>query len=185
MVRLILASASPRRKELLSQVVTCFDTVPSAYKEHGERSARETARLCARGKAEDVFLKFPDCYVLGADTVVSLGDRILGKPKDAADARTMLRMLSGKTHSVYTGVCLRGKDFCKENVIETKVTFFDLDEAFIRDYVAGGSPMDKAGAYGIQDGGLVRSYEGSYTNVVGLPVEEVRALLDAAPEKLC
>ena len=175
---LILASASPRRRELLSEI-TEFTVEPSMFEERaGWLSARETALAFAEGKAREVFSRFPDHVVLGADTVVCLSGEILGKPKDKADARAMLERLSGNTHSVFTGVCLVGKGFFKCVAVETKVTFETLSEELIAHYVESGLPLDKAGAYGIQDGyPLVKQYEGSYTNVVGLPVEEVKLLL--------
>lgn len=178
MPRLILASNSPRRRELLARIVSEFEVVPSAYEERAEGlSAYETARLFAEGKAREVFSRNPDCYVLGADTVVSHKGRILGKPQSPEEAAEMLRFLSGATHTVYTGVCLIGRDFLRKDVAQTSVTFRRLTPEGIAEYVKSGSPMDKAGAYGIQDGKLVKSYEGSYTNVVGLPVELVRSML--------
>ena len=142
--------------------------------------AREVSLLPrAQGKA-----------VLGADTVVVFNGEVLGKPKDEGDAVRMLTALSGNTHEVYTGVCMLYptkaglRTFVDADC--TKVTFYPLTESFIRDYVAGGSPMDKAGAYGIQDGGLVEKIDGSFTNVVGLPQELCKKLLDmfAAYERL-
>ncbi len=119
--------------------------------------------------------------MLGADTVVSLDGNLLGKPKSKEEARETLRMLSGKVHSVFTGVCLIGEGFFAAETAETKVEFYPLSEELIGRYVESGLPMDKAGAYGIQDGyPLVKSYDGSYENVVGLPLEEVRALLNRA-----
>lgn len=184
MRQLILASASPRRRELLQGLAPEFLVVPSRFEEKtGGRTARETAGFFAQKKAEEVFGRYPDALVLGADTVVALGNEILGKPKDEADAARMLRLLSGKSHSVFTGICLVGKDennrdVAVRDVVETRVTFSVLTEEFIARYVASGSPMDKAGAYGIQDGGLVERYEGSYTNVVGLPTERLAELFE-------
>ncbi len=182
---LILASASPRRKELLSALLSEFRIVPSAFEERTEGlSARETALLFAEGKAREVSSRFPDSAVLGADTVVCLDGEILGKPKDRADAASMLGRLSGKVHSVFTGVCLIGKGLFLRDAAETKVRFFELSPALIERYVRSGLCMDKAGAYGIQDGyPLVKSYEGSYSNVVGLPTELVTAFLKEG--KLC
>ncbi len=181
-MQLILASRSPRRVELLAQLGYPFTAEPSLFEEQARGlSPRETALTFARGKAEEVFSRFRGSLVLGADTVVALHGEIFGKPKDAADAARMLRALSGKTHTVLTGVCLLGEGIRRYHVSETAVTFHNLSEELIADYVASGLPADKAGAYGIQDGyPLVRSYEGSYTNVVGLPVEAVRAMLESA-----
>ncbi len=186
MSSLILASASPRRRELL-QGIAEFTVEPSLFEEraHG-MSARQTAEYFAAGKAKEVFSRFPDCRVLGADTVVALEGEILGKPKDKQEAVSVLTRLSGKTHSVYTGVCLVGRGFCKTVSTETLVTFFPLDRELIVRYVESGLPLDKAGSYGIQDGyPLVRCYQGSYTGVVGLPVEEVCALLEEAEKYKC
>lgn len=181
-MKLILASASPRRRELLGEIAE-FSVEPSAFEEKagGGLTARETAEYFAEGKAKEVFSRFPDCFVLGADTVVAYGGRILGKPKDKEEAKQTLRLLSGKVHSVYTGVCLVGKGFCKTVSAETRVTFYELSEELIEEYAGSGLPLDKAGSYGIQDGyPLVKKYEGSYTNVVGLPKEEVCALIEEA-----
>lgn len=175
---LILASNSPRRRELLAQICE-FEVIPSAFEEIAAGlSARETALAFAAGKAREVLSRYPDRFVLGADTVVFADGEILGKPKDEADAKRMLRNLSGKTHSVFTGVCLAGggRELCE--VAQTEVTFYPLSEELIEAYVNSGLPLDKAGAYGIQDGfGLVESYLGEYSNVVGLPLETVRAML--------
>ena len=175
---LILASASPRRRELLQTICSDFTVAPSLYEERASGlSAQQTVLLFAEGKAREVLSRFPRALVLGADTVVSLDGRILGKPKSEEEAAEMLRALSGRTHEVFTGVCLAGEGFLRKEVVKTEVTFRTLDEKFIAAYVASGSPMDKAGGYGIQDGDLVASYKGSYSNVVGLPLERVRALL--------
>lgn len=178
-MRLILASASPRRKELLKEVYPYFEILPAQGEEKKESDCPEIlVAALARAKAKEVFerLRDPDCVVLGADTVVAYGQEILGKPKDTLDARRMLNLLSGNTHRVLTGVCFlytdkNGKVCEKTGVGRTNVTFYPLDEAFIERYIQGGSPMDKAGAYGIQDGGLAKNIDGSYSNVVGLPVE--------------
>ena len=180
-MELILASASPRRKEILSKIVP-FRVEPSRFEERQSGlAARDAAEYFAEGKAKEVFSRFPDDFVLGADTVVAYEGKILGKPKDREDAKKTLRLLSGKTHSVYTGVCLVGKGFCKTISVETRVVFHELKEELIEEYVASGLPLDKAGSYGIQDGyPLVKEYTGSYTNVVGLPEEEVCALIEEA-----
>lgn len=175
-MKLLLASASPRRRELLAPVCP-FEVEISRFEEHDMGSAEETVLLNARGKALEVLARFPDCRVLGADTAVALNGVILGKPKDAEDAERMLRFLSGKTHSVFTGVCLADLGGVKERVVETKVTFKRLSKKTIEDYVLSGAPLDKAGAYGIQDGVAVKSYEGSYSNVMGLPMEAVEEML--------
>lgn len=186
-MHLILASNSPRRRELLGQITEDFTVEPSLYEERaGGLSAYETAQTFACGKAREVYSRFPHSTVLGADTVVALGSTVLGKPKDGEDARRMLRLLSGKTHEVYTAVCLISDGKEAYHVAKTRVTFHKLSEELIQKYVESGLPLDKAGAYGIQDGfPLVEHIEGSYTNVVGLPVEEVRAMLGARGGNKC
>jgi septum formation protein len=181
----ILASASPRRVELLRQIVFRFRVLPSDAPEceHEQFTAWEVAQLNAHRKARLIAKQHPDHLVIGADTVVCLGTKFYNKPADAADARRMLRELSGKTHQVVTGVCLlhlrghREALFCDT----TLVKFHRLTPAVIRQYVATANPLDKAGAYGIQDQGelLVADLHGSYTNVMGLPVERLRAELRA------
>ena len=155
-----------------------FLVKPSGFEEVHGLSAQTAALVNARGKAEEVFSRFPSDVVLGADTVVSLGGEVFGKPQDDADAARMLRLLSGRTHTVYTGVCLLAEGVREERVVATDVTFFPLSEELIAAYVASGLPRGKAGAYGIQDGyPLVEKIMGSYTNVVGLPTEEVGGML--------
>ncbi len=175
-MRFILASNSPRRRELLSELVPAFKVVPSLFEElsrAGESGKKRCLRF-AEGKAREVFSRFPEAAVLGADTVVALDGEILGKPKDGAEAFEMLRLLSGRTHSVYTGVCLVTPEGERKGVEETLVTFRPLTDGEIEAYIRTGSPFDKAGAYGIQDSGFVSGYEGSYSCVVGLPLERVR-----------
>ncbi len=164
---------------MLAQICKEFSVVPSLYAEEARGlSAYDTVRLFAREKAAEVHARYPHTAVLGSDTVVAIDGEILGKPKSKEHAAAMLRRLSGKTHSVFTGVCLITDDTADELVTETKVVFYPLSEALIARYVESGKPLDKAGAYGIQDGyRLVERFEGSYTGVVGLPVEETRALL--------
>lgn len=175
-MKLLLASASPRRRELLSPVCP-FEVEVSHFEEKDGGDAEETVLRNARGKALEVLGRFPEYRVLGADTAVALDGVIFGKPKNADDAERMLRLLSGKTHSVFTGVCLADKSGVREKVVETKVLFKKLSEKKIKSYVLSGAPLDKAGAYGIQDGVVVESYEGSYTNVMGLPMEAVEEML--------
>ena len=176
-MNVVLASASPRRRELLQTAGVDFTVKVSDADEHIEPDTppHEAVVSLARQKAQAVAKACPNDLVIGADTVVVYDGAILGKPADAADAARMLRMLSGKTHVVYTGVCLLyGK---KEETFfeQTQVTFFPLTEQEIDAYVATGEPMDKAGAYGIQGRGctLVQSICGDYFNVVGLPVAAV------------
>ena len=184
LLRFILASASPRRRELLNRAGLDFAVRPSALEEvlrPGE-SPEDFARRAATEKTLAVAATAPrDALVLGADTVVVAGNEVLGKPADPADAARMLRALSGATHRVITGVCLvSAPDRVEAARSETTlVTFRRLDEEEIADYLASGEPFDKAGAYGIQ--GLASKFvtriEGCYFNVVGLPVALVYAML--------
>lgn len=182
-MRLLLASNSPRRRELLARLVPDFGVEPSRFAECGAGFLAYDAALAnARGKAREVASRCPGCAVLGADTVVSPdGREIFGKPRDAAQARAMLRTLSGREHFVYSGVCLIARGREDADTVCTRVYFSPLTDELIDRYVASGLPMDKAGAYGIQDGyPLVSRYEGSWSNVVGLPLERLQALLRAA-----
>ena len=177
MKKIILASSSPRRKELLTTAGIEFEihvkdvdeTVPEGT--HPADAAKMTATKKAAAVAED----FTDCVVIGADTIVVANGKILGKPKDEADAKAMLKMLSGKEHEVITGVCIiyNGVSDCFAQI--SRVKFYDLTDEEIAAYVATKEPMDKAGAYGIQGRGctLVERIEGDYFNIVGLPVAEV------------
>ncbi len=180
---LILASASPRRQELLRNAGIPF-TVQSASIDEtplaGE-APRECAERLAREKALAVFQSNPQHFVLGADTIVVVDDVILGKPRDAEDAVRMLRLLSGRTHMVITGVCVVGPVVSSVRTASetTLVTFCELSDDEIRFYVATGEPMDKAGAYAIQ--GMASRWiprvEGDYSNGVGLPVALVYRIL--------
>lgn len=183
-MRLILASRSPRRRELLRQAGFDFDVRPSTAEETAApgETPEEFARRAAREKALEVAASAPpESLVLGADTVVVADGEILGKPANASDAARMLRLLSGVTHRVITGVCIvRAPDRVEALAHETTfVTFRSLDNDELQDYLAGGEPFDKAGAYGIQ--GLASKFvtrvEGCYFNVVGLPVALVYELL--------
>ena len=181
--RLILASGSPRRRELLAHFGIPFAVVPSLAEENATGRGLERVAKLARLKGEDVFTQGGHLPVLAADTLVCLDDQVLGKPADEEDARRMLRLLSGRWHSVYTGVCLLTPDrVARERVETTRVKFRRIDEAEIGRYVRTGEPMDKAGAYAIQEiGGIfVERIEGSPSNVVGLPLTAVAALLQAA-----
>ena len=176
MAQFILASASPRRKELLNRLELPFEIIPSSVEENYSNGMAppEMAKRWALEKARDVAAAHPETIVVGADTIVVLEGNILGKPKDSSEAAVMLRKLSNKSHTVHTGVALVQKS--NEAVISfvesTEVTFFELDETLISSYVATGSPLDKAGAYGIQDGSacFVEKVNGCYHNVVGFPV---------------
>jgi septum formation protein len=183
---LILASASPRRRELLAQAGFSFEVVPADVPEVrklGEDPIRFVTRL-AREKAEAVAASrsiTPDTIVLGADTIVVVDEEVLGKPQDAADAARMLRLLSGQTHQVITGVCLaKGRE--RQRAAEvTFVRFATLSDEEIDAYVATGEPLDKAGAYAIQGraGRWVPRIHGCYFNVVGLPLALVSSMIEA------
>ena len=190
-MRYVLASASPRRKQLLAELVKEFEIIPSQAEEVvcGNPSPKALVAQLAALKAEEV-VKRPENegkIVIGSDTVVAFGKKVLGKPKDEEDAFRMLKMLSGEKHAVYTGVSFQllknGKFFCRTKVEKTLVYFNDLSDEWIWAYIKGGSPMDKAGAYGIQDGGLVKGIKGSYTNVVGFPLELVEKMIRKAEKE--
>jgi len=182
---LILASASPRRSEILKSAGLDFIVRASDIDEIFDESLPpgEAAARLAEQKARAVSCVDADT-VIGADTVVVLGGTVLGKPRDEQNAAEMLRLLSGKTHAVYTGVCLLHGGAARTFYEPTDVVFYPLPEGEILDYVATGEPMDKAGAYGIQGKGarLVREIHGDYLNVVGLPLarllRELRSLIN-------
>lgn len=177
--KLILASGSPRRAELLRQAGLDFEIIVPHTDEAPRPSEEPSHFVCrtAREKAESI--SATDAVILAADTAVVAGERILGKPENATAAKDMLRSLSGSTHDVMTGVCLRLAEDTICFHTETRVTFRVLSEAEISAYVATGEPMDKAGAYAIQGGAakMVRRIDGSYSNVVGLPLCEVFEIL--------
>lgn len=180
-VPLILASASPRRSELLKSARIAFQVDPAQVPEEpqpGEQPMAYAMRL-ARDKATAVFARHPKSVVLGADTVVVVDEHLLEKPADAADAARMLRLLSGRAHQVITGVCVVAPGFERTEAEITQVVFSPLREKEIAAYVATGEPMDKAGAYGIQGvaSRWVERIEGCYFNVVGLPLARTYRLL--------
>ena len=183
--QLILASASPRRAELLGQLKVEFRIVPGNATEvaHGHLSPLEICRLNAHLMARAVAGKFPGALVLGADTLVFLGGEIFGKPADLADAERMLALLQGRTHQVVTGVSLIHRRGRRERLfaVSTDVTFHPLTARRIREYLSKVNPLDKAGAYAIQEHGemIVSKISGSHSNVVGLPLEQLRAELTA------
>ncbi len=179
---IILASSSPRRREFLKQLGLSFKVVLPRVDEQPEKREEpgRFARRLAADKALDVVSRVgPRPVVIAADTSVVLGKTILGKPKDAADARRMLKRLSGREHEVITGVCVTQGKRKRSFVTSTIVEFKKLTAQDINFYIASGEPMDKAGAYAIQGIGsfLVRSIQGSYTNVVGLPMAELLDVL--------
>lgn len=176
---LILASKSARRRYLLKQAGLSFSIIPSSFDEATvpETSPEEYVRILAESKAGDIANKYPESWVIGADTVVVINGKILGKPESRTDARSMLKSLSGQTHEVLTGycICCAAKKRLFSETVKTEVLFKNLSEDEIEWYIHTKEPFDKAGAYAIQGLGtfLVKSVNGSYTNVVGLPVCEV------------
>ncbi len=180
----ILASASPRRSELLRQIGLSFQVAVSRTPEvhHEFLTTRELCQVNAHRKARAVAKHHPDALVLGADTLVCLGTRLFGKPADRSEAAAMLRVLQGRIHQVVTGVCMiRLRDHRERLFAEsTDVRFRALDEAAIERYLALVEPLDKAGAYAIQEHGelIIEEITGSYSNVVGLPLERVQAELE-------
>jgi len=183
---LVLASASPRRRELLTQAGYTFEVVPAHIPEDlepGEEPVAYVTRL-AREKAEHIFRQLaptlgPSLVVMGADTTVTLDNHILGKPADAADAARMLRLLSARDHQVITGVAVASAAGTTAHAEGTRVWFEPLTEPEIASYIASGEPMDKAGAYAIQGRAArwIPRIEGCYFNVVGLPIARVSAML--------
>ena len=177
--RLILASSSPRRSYLLEQAGLTFTVIPSSFDENSvSLSTPETyVKTLAEAKAADVSKAYPECWVIGADTIVVIDGKILGKPDSKEQARTMLKRLSGKTHQVFTGycICCRDRERSFSDSVKTDVLFKNLADNEIEWYINTSEPFDKAGAYAIQGLGtfIVKSIKGSYTNVVGLPVCEV------------
>ncbi|MFP2957747.1 Maf family protein [Myxococcus sp. 1LA] len=180
---LVLASASPRRRELLSQLDIRFTVSAADIDEtpHVGEAAMDYVGRLAREKARVVAARHPGAWVLAADTTVALGTELMGKPRDAEEAQAMLSRLSGRTHDVYTGVALAGRHE-EALVVHTRVTFRALSAAEMAWYANSGEPLDKAGAYAIQGKGgfLVAGVEGSTSNVVGLPLGETVALLERA-----
>lgn len=178
-ISIILASKSPRRRYLLRQAGLKFSVIPSDFDEStiSPVAPAAFARTLAESKAGDVARKYPDSWVIGADTIVLIDGVILGKPESREDARRMLNRLSNQTHQVLTGYCIlcHGKERFFSDTVSTDVTFKALTAEEIEWYIHTDEPFDKAGAYAIQGLGtfLVRAVNGSYTNVVGLPVCEV------------
>lgn len=183
MAKIILASQSPRRQELLTEMGIVFDVMPSNFDEqlNDDREPADVAEELAAGKAMAIAREFPAATVIGADTIVSIDGKQLEKPTSPENATEMLTLLAGKTHEVTTGIAV----ICLDEGIHlvdsdtTKVTFKPYDERAIRDYVATGDCMDKAGAYGIQSGAapLIEGYSGRYDTVVGLATTVLAEML--------
>lgn len=182
-MNIILASASPRRKEILENTNTKFEIIKSEIDEvilDNELPSQVVMRL-AFEKSIDIALKHPDSLVIGADTVVVLNNNILGKPKDSSDAFNMIKQLSGKTHQVITGISLINLN-ANQKIIDyvvSNVKFKNISEEDIKDYIQTNESLDKAGAYGIQGFGamLVEEIQGDYFNIVGLPISRLSDLL--------
>ena len=174
--RIILASASPRRKELMSLIIENYEVMPADIDEKVDLIIRQEriaeALAIRKAKATDV----SHALIIGCDTLVLCDGKIMGKPKNRVDAYGMLKTLSAKTHSVLSGICLKKDEKIKSFTVETKVTFYPIHDDEIEWYLSTGEPFDKAGAYGIQGYGatLVKGIEGDFFNVVGLPVSRLK-----------
>jgi septum formation protein len=180
---LILASASPRRRELLSQLAVPFEVVVADIVEHEDPTTDPRLMVAhnAALKADWVAARHPDALILGADTTVFIDDRVLNKPRDLAEARTMLHRLAGRTHTVFTGVAVRRlrDDLKVDEGVASEVTFKPFDDAVIDAYFKQVNPLDKAGAYGIQEGRelIIAGWKGSFSNIMGLPMETTKQIL--------
>ena len=182
MKKFILASGSPRRKEILSREGYSFEVVPSDKEDVFDKtcSAKKFSIRCAISKATDVYFRSDkQAVVLGADTVVSVGGELLGKAADREEAERMLRKLSGKKHVVTTGYAVLTESFSETGSVDTEVMFNELSDEIINAYLDSGLWKGKAGSYGIQDGfPLVKSFAGDRDNVVGLPISAIKPTLD-------
>ncbi len=182
-MKIILASQSPRRRELLKKMGVEFEVIPSSYDEllDSSRSPNEVASELALGKARDVAERFPDALVIGADTIVTIDGEQLGKPESPEHAKAMLERLAGRAHDVTTGMALVcvAKGIEQPHADTTKVVFGPYNEAAVDAYIATGDPMDKAGAYGIQSvyGTLITHAEGDLDTVMGLNTTSLARLL--------
>lgn len=177
---IILASSSPRRKDLMKEYITSsFLIEPSDIDEsiYQNDSPIKTSEQTAKAKGLFIFNKHPDDVIISADTIVVINNQILGKPKDEEDALRMLKMMRGKTHEVITAYFIKGKDIeVLRNVVST-VTMKDVNDDILKQYIKEYPPLDKAGSYGIQDeyfkNNILDKYEGSLTNIIGLPIEKI------------
>lgn len=180
---IILASASPRRSELLGNMGFSFSVKPADIDEtrlsSGESPSEYVKRLSS-AKAEKILLSNPDAVVIGVDTTVALGNEIFGKPSDFEEFRSFMKALSGKTHQVYTGLSVMDSNGKVSTVVSSDVTFTDLSEKDIEQYWATGEPADKAGGYAIQGigGSFIKSVSGSVSSIIGLPQAELRVILN-------
>lgn len=187
-MKIVLASGSPRRRELMWLITDDFEVrVSDADESLPENIIAENAAEYLSAKKAEALALNPGEIVIGCDTVVVTNGKILGKPSSESECRKMLSMLSGRIHTVFTGVTILSQDKRRSFTSETKVRFFELSEKEISDYIATGEPFDKAGGYGIQGKGalLVKDIEGDFFNVVGLPVSRLRRELDDFIENDC
>lgn len=184
--RLILASASPRRRELLGQLGLPFEVIVAGVTEHEAEDADPRLMVAhnAALKADWVAVRHPEAFVLGADTTVFIDSSVLNKPGSLVEARTMLRRLAGRTHTVFTGVALRcvARGVRVDEGVTSEVTFRAFDERTIDAYFEVVNPLDKAGAYGIQEGRelIIDRWKGSFSNIMGLPMEVTKQILTKA-----
>ena len=174
-MQIILASQSPRRQELLKEIFDVFDIMPQDVNENvEEKDPKKLVEELALKKLNDLDKKYKDALIISADTIVWLNGKLYGKPHTIENAIKTLHALSGTIHHVFTGVCIAYKGqrhvFCDESTIE----FRNLKDEEIEKYVYEKKPLDKAGAYGIQDGDMVKGYNGSYSNIMGLPIERLK-----------
>lgn len=183
-MRYILASKSPRRKDLMKFISSDFLVAVEDIDEESSYvlSPCDAVKDIARRKGEAVMNLYPNDLVISADTIVVIDNEIIGKPIDEEDAYKILRKLSGRTHYVLTGYCVHYQDKVIVDTVKTDVTFNELSDELIWKYIKSGSPMDKAGAYGAQDSDkkypIIKNIVGSYDNVIGFPVKEIKEAID-------
>ena len=183
-MKYVLASSSPRRKELMKEISPVFSIDVSNADESvsDDLSPIEAVKVIALRKGEEVRKRHPEEIVISADTIVVIDNKIIGKPIDEKDAIRILTLLSGRAHKVYTAYCIFYKGKLIEEIVESEVTFNELTPKLIQDYVDSKSPLDKAGAYGVQDNDqyhIINKIKGSLTNVIGFPVEEIKNSLNS------
>ncbi len=182
-MKLILASGSPRRKELLALLNIPFEVIVSNFDERidQDKKLEDEIKRLSFGKAKSVFDKNEDAVVIGADTIVTIDNKVLGKPKDQEDAKRMLTLLSNNVHTVITGVTIMSKDKTETFASSNKVYFDQLTDDEIKEYILTKEPMDKAGAYAIQGIGskFIKKIEGDYYSIVGLPINQIYQKLRA------
>ncbi len=180
---IILASSSPRRRQLLKTICDDFEIIPSDVNEDVSPtlSPLQAVLEIAKRKGDKIHEQYPHDIVISADTIVIIDNQIIGKPKDEEDAKRLLRLLSGRLHRVITAYCIYKDEAFIENYVVSDVLFYELTDKLIDDYVASGSPLDKAGAYGYQDNDkypTVKRIDGSINNVIGFPLEEIQKDLE-------